>query len=84
MQIPNKNEQEKNKIEEPSIAYTAQASNSMHFFQSNEEEQLDHYKWLASLTPLQHLENGTKNIKRIYAEELRSNPSIEPNLIINF
>jgi hypothetical protein len=84
MQVANKNEQEANKVEEPSAGYAIQASNTMHFFQSNEEEQLDHYKWLASLTPLQHLENGTKNIKRIYAEELRSNPSIGPNLIIDF
>jgi hypothetical protein len=41
---------------------------------SNQEE--DNYRWLAGLTPEQHLINAIHLIKRIYAKDLSRNPRI--------
>ena len=48
----------------------------IHFFSSLEEQAEDNYKWLASLTPEQHLQNAVAHIKQIYAEELLLNPHL--------
>ena len=55
----------------------------MYFFKSFEEEQEAHYKWLASLSEVEHLANAVKNIKRIYAKELRENPELGTNFIVD-
>jgi hypothetical protein len=43
----------------------------------------DNYKWLASLTPEQHLHNALNHIKQIYAEELKRNPHLGNTLIFD-
>jgi hypothetical protein len=56
--------------------------NSLHFSSSFQQDADDNYRWLASLTPEQHLANATANIKRIYKDTLKTNPSLGTNLII--
>jgi hypothetical protein len=67
------NEEEINKAQEPSAPYN---SKRISFFNSFEEMDESHYKWLATLTPEQHLMNATEHIKRIFAEKLSQNPGI--------
>ncbi len=45
--------------------------NSIHFFNSLEEMSDEHYKYLASLSPEEHLRNAVLHIQQIYAEELK-------------
>jgi hypothetical protein len=56
---------------------------SIHFFSSLDEMAEDNYKWLASLTPEQHLHNALNHIKQIYAEELKRNPHLGNTLIFD-
>ena len=60
-------------VSEPEVAYE---SNRIRIFKSFEEQEEDNLKWLASLTPEQHLYYGTLLIKRIFSEELKQNPTI--------
>ena len=48
----------------------------IHFFSSLDEQAEDNYKWLASLTPEQHLQNATAHIKQIFAKEIKENPDL--------
>lgn len=59
---------------------TKQKEQILQIFESVEEQAEYHYQQLARLTPVQHLANGVANIKRIYAEQLRENHSIDVNL----
>lgn len=43
----------------------------------------DNYKWLATLTPEQHLQNAVAHIKQIYAEELKHNTELGNQLIFD-
>ncbi len=68
-----------NNVSEPSVEYPFQipeSNKTVRFFSSFEEMEDDNYKWLANLTPEQHLENATALIKRIFAEQLKTNPLI--------
>lgn len=64
--------EEKNDINELQAGYNTVVTNApeISFFSSISEQEEEHYKWLASLTPEQHLQNAVANIKRIYAQEL--------------
>ena len=48
---------------EPQVEY---GNKTLHIYNSFEEQEEDNYKWLASLTPEQHLHNAVKLIKRVY------------------
>lgn len=63
---------ENNEVNEPQVGYNSGAKDApeISFFNSIEQQEEEHYKWLASLTPEQHLQNAVANIKRIYAKEL--------------
>lgn len=52
-------------------------------FNSFQEQENDNYKWLASLTPVEHLQNATALIKRIFADSLKQNPTLGTNLTID-
>jgi hypothetical protein len=52
-----------------SIAMEPQAEygkKTLHIYNSFEEQESANYKWLASLTPEQHLHNAVELIKRVY------------------
>ncbi len=73
-----------NGVSEPSVEYpfqTPESNRTVKFFSSFEEMEDDNYKWLATLTPEQHLQNATANIKRIFAEDLKKNPRIGNKII---
>ncbi|MCF8255465.1 MAG: hypothetical protein K9I36_07770 [Bacteroidia bacterium] len=55
----------------------------IHFFSSLDEQAEDNYRWLATLTPEQHLQNAVSHIKQIYAEELKQNPDLGKELIFD-
>jgi len=57
--------------------------NDVRFSSTFEEADNENYKWLASLSPEQHLQNATRNIKRIFAEDLKKNPHIGSSLSID-
>ena len=71
---------EKNKVNEPQVGYHLGAADApeISFFSSIQQQEDEHYKWLASLTPEQHLQHAVANIKRIYAKEL-SEQTTAPN-----
>ena len=59
------------KAEEPQTIYNpTDNTKAVHVFSSFAELEEDNYKWLASLTPEQHLQNATALIKRIFADDL--------------
>lgn len=62
-----------NTVEEPTVGYEKKR---IHIFNSLEEQEEDNYKWLASLTPEEHLHYATELIKRVFAKELKENPII--------
>jgi hypothetical protein len=68
---------EKNKVNEPQVGYHSGAADApeISFFSSIQQQEDEHYKWLASLTPEQHLQHAVANIKRIYAKELSETPT---------
>lgn len=72
---------EKNEVNEPQLGYNSGTKDApeISFFSSIQQQEEEHYKWLASLTPVQHLQNAVANIKRIYAKELseQTTPSKE-------
>lgn len=53
-------------IKEPVVTYNQK---KITVFNSFEEAEEDNYKWLASLSPEQHLINAVKLIKRIHPKE---------------
>jgi hypothetical protein len=55
-------------------------SNRMQNFDSFSEQEDDNYRWLANLSPEQHLINATALIKRIFADKLKLNPIIGTKL----
>jgi hypothetical protein len=70
------------KVKETSVAYNATPIKSISIFNSLEEAEEDNYKWLASLTGEQHLQNAHALMKRIFAEDLKKNPTVGTKLII--
>jgi hypothetical protein len=58
------------KAEEPEVAY---GNKRITFYNSFEEAEEADYKWLASLSPEQHLANAHKLIKSVYKEQLKKN-----------
>ncbi len=72
---------EHNEVNDPQAGYNQVAVNApeISFFASIQKQEEAHYKWLASLTPEQHLQHAVANIKRIYAKELseQAEPPIE-------
>ncbi len=69
-------------IKEPAVTYQQDKGKSVSFFNSFEEAEEDNYKWLASLTGEQHLQNAHELMKRIFAEDLKKNPTTSTKLII--
>ncbi|MEO5571437.1 MAG: hypothetical protein ABIT08_05170 [Bacteroidia bacterium] len=79
-----KKQDKPSEAKEPSAEYKkADDENTIHFFSSFEEQENDNYKWLATLTPVEHLQNATALIKRIFADDLKQHPVIGYNLIID-
>jgi hypothetical protein len=70
---PAKNKKE-GTVNESSVSY--KSKDQIHFFKSFEEMEEDNYKWLASLTPTEHLRNATELIKRVFAVDLKKKPTI--------
>jgi hypothetical protein len=68
------------KVNEPQGIYGKRKSEevSISFYASLNQQEEEHFKWLASLTAEQHLINAIANIKRIYAKEL-STTGIRPS-----
>lgn len=65
------------KAEEPAVGYSSvEQKKALHIFTSFDSMEDDNYRWLASLTPEQHLLNATALIKRIFADDLKKNPHI--------
>ncbi len=62
-------------VNEPKATY-GKAPGGVSFFSSFEDMEKDNYKWLASLTAEQHLENATSLIKRIFAADLKKHPHL--------
>ncbi len=60
-------------VNEPLLTY---GNKRITFFNSFEEQEKDNYSWLASLNPEQHLYYATQLIKRVFANELKANPTI--------
>ncbi|TAE79082.1 MAG: hypothetical protein EAY81_11715 [Bacteroidetes bacterium] len=57
-----------------------QENQMLQSFESVEEQAEYHCQQLAKLTPVQHLTSGVANIKRIFAEQLCENNSIDDTL----
>lgn len=73
-----------NKANEPQPSYgNSSDDKTVHIFSSMTEMEEDNYRWLATLTPEQHLQNAIVLIKRIYAEDLKKNPKLGIDLIID-
>ena len=68
------------KVEEPLATY--QTKNRIKIYHSFEEEAEDNYKYLASLSPEQHLANTKKLIDRIYKS--KPDQASDKNKRINF
>ncbi len=60
-------------VNEPIAAYGAKR---VQFFKSFEDQENDHYMWLSSLTPEEHLYYATQLIKRVFASELKQIPTL--------
>lgn len=60
-------------LNEPSDAF---GKKRVSFFSSIKEQQIENYKWLASLTPEENLCYATQLIKRVFAKELKEYPTI--------
>ncbi len=68
----------------PTIPKTeSMKDNSIHFFNSLEEMSDDHYSYLATLSPEQHLQNALIHIKQIYADELNRNNETPKEIIFD-
>ncbi len=65
------NEKDENRVEEPATAF-----NSIHVYNSFDEMEQDHLKWLASLSPEEHLQHATSLIKRVFAKQLEKYPEL--------
>ena len=57
-----------NKTKAPSVDFKA--------YNSVEEMEQDELKWLAGLTPEEHLQHATSLIKRVFSEQLEKHPRI--------
>jgi hypothetical protein len=60
-------------VNEPLATY---GEKRIHFFKSLEEQENDNYRWLSTLTPEQHLKHATELIKRVFADDLKQNPTL--------
>jgi hypothetical protein len=69
-------------VKEPSVVYNTDKGKSITIFNSFEEAEEDNYKWLASLTGEQHLQNAHELMKRIFAEDLKKNPTVGTKLTV--
>jgi hypothetical protein len=76
------NKSRKRQVKEPVVDYRPEKEMHLTFFNSFEEAEDDNYKWLASLTGEQHLQNAHELMKRIFAEDLKKNPTIGNMLTI--
>jgi hypothetical protein len=78
------NKEEDKNAGEPYLNYGKTTDGkSIQVFSSFDKQEEDNYKWLATLTPEQHLQNATALIKRIFAEDLRRNPKLGTKLTID-
>jgi len=68
------------KIKEPSAAYKPSGQKELSVFNSFEEAEEAHLKYLASLTGEQHLANAVAWIKRLYAKDLKKYPKLGTDL----
>ncbi len=75
-----KTKEKKTEVKEPQAAY---GSREMKFFNSFEEQENDNYKWLATLTPEQHLNYTVELIKRVYSKELKQHPKAGNKLVFD-
>ncbi len=70
------------RVKEPVVPYNSGKGKPLTVFNSFEEAEEDNYKWLASLTGEQHLQNAVALIKRIYAKDLKKHPKIGNKITI--
>lgn len=75
-----KSQPDKNEVNEPAIPYTKK---EIRFFSSFEEMETENIKWLASLSPEQHLQYAVLLIKRVFAENLQKNPVLGNKILID-
>lgn len=64
------------KTEEPQVSYKSASAKSVYAFSSFEELEEHEARYMASLSPLEHLRNATALIKRVFAEDLKKNPKL--------
>ena len=64
-------DEKNNELNEPAGQY-----NRIRFFKSFEEADDADAAEMAALSPVQHLQNATELIKRIYAKELKEHPTL--------
>jgi len=71
-------------VNEPSAQYAINSSNNtVHFFNSIDEQEVDNCRYLASLSPEQHLKNATALIKRIFVNDIKQNKSNPKHIIFD-
>jgi hypothetical protein len=78
-----KTKQKKLSVSEPGSIYGKTGAKDVHIFSSFSEMEENNFKWLAALTPHQHLQNAVALIKRIFADDLKRKPKIGNRLIID-
>lgn len=71
--LNNNHETNPGKTEEPDISYSGK---HLYIFNSIEEMEQTELKWLAGLSPAEHLQNATSLISRIFSKELEKKPKI--------
>lgn len=69
---PYKKKGQKNtRAKEPEVSFK-----TLRIFSSFEEQEEEEIRWLASLTPEEHLQNTTALIKRVFSDQLKRHPEI--------
>ena len=59
------------KAEEPAVEFR-----SVRIYDTIDEMEVDELKWLAKLSPEEHIHHALSLIKRVYSEQLKNNPEI--------
>lgn len=75
-----KKQSNNSEISEPIVPYETK---EIHIFSSYEEMDDDYYKWLASLSPEEHLQFAVTLIKRVFATDMKQFPVLGNEIIID-
>jgi len=71
-------EPDQNKVREPEAAFK-----TIRVYNSFDEMEQDDLKWLAGLSPEEHLQHATSLIKRVFSEQLEKYPEIGKHITFN-